>query len=227
VKPSRTAGKSALRREPAPGAEPLGRDRIVDATEEVLRRFGPDKATVVDVARALGVSHGSVYRHFRSKTELRDAVAARWLARVTEPLVEIVATEGPAVPRLWAWLRRLIATKRRKLRDDPELFATYGQLVSASRGVVKAHIDELTRQLADIIADGVKRGELAPVHPPTAARAIFIATGRFHDPAHAGSWSDPGVDASFNAVFELLVRGLRAPATSPKSRRPPPGRRRS
>ena len=34
------------------------------AAEEVLRRYGPPKATVVDVARALGVSHGSVYRHF-------------------------------------------------------------------------------------------------------------------------------------------------------------------
>ena len=30
----------------------LTRDRILEAAEEVLRRFGPSKATVVDVARA-------------------------------------------------------------------------------------------------------------------------------------------------------------------------------
>ena len=46
-------------------------ERILEATEEVLRRHGPAKATVVDVARALGVSHGSVYRHFRTKAVLR------------------------------------------------------------------------------------------------------------------------------------------------------------
>ncbi len=31
---------------------PLTRDRILAAAEDVIRRFGPTKATVVDVARA-------------------------------------------------------------------------------------------------------------------------------------------------------------------------------
>lgn len=51
--------------------ETLTAERILETTEEVLRRYGPAKATVVDVARALGVSHGSVYRHFRTKAALR------------------------------------------------------------------------------------------------------------------------------------------------------------
>ena len=46
-------------------------ERILEATEDVLRRFGLAKATVVDVARALDVSHGSVYRHFPSKASAR------------------------------------------------------------------------------------------------------------------------------------------------------------
>ena len=61
-------------------------ERILEVTEDVLRRFGLAKATVVDVARALDVSHGSVYRHFPSKASLRDAVAKRWLERVNAPL---------------------------------------------------------------------------------------------------------------------------------------------
>ena len=52
-------------------------ERILEVTEDVLRRFGLAKATVVDVARALDVSHGSVYRHFPSKASLREAVAKR------------------------------------------------------------------------------------------------------------------------------------------------------
>ena len=59
----------------------LTREEILDAAEEVLRRYGPAKANVVDVARALNVSHGSVYRHFPSKAALREAVAERWLER--------------------------------------------------------------------------------------------------------------------------------------------------
>ncbi len=64
-------------------------ERILEVTEDVLRRFGLAKATVVDVARALDVSHGSVYRHFPSKASLREAVAKRWLDRTNAPLAKI------------------------------------------------------------------------------------------------------------------------------------------
>src|SRR5438874_13424418 len=103
-------------------------DQILAAAERVFRRFGPGKSSVVDVARALGVSHGSVYRHFASKAALRDAVAERWLARVSAPLAEIASDDSPAVERLRRWLDALIALKRSKVRDDPELFATYSEL---------------------------------------------------------------------------------------------------
>ncbi|HEU4426211.1 MAG TPA: TetR/AcrR family transcriptional regulator, partial [Pilimelia sp.] len=76
-------------------ADILTADKILDTAEDVLRRYGPAKATVLDVARALGVSHGSVYRHFASKTALRDAVAQRWLARVSAPLAQLTAAPGP------------------------------------------------------------------------------------------------------------------------------------
>ena len=100
-------------------------DRILDAAEDVLRRYGPAKATVVDVARFLEVSHGSIYRHFPSKAALRDAVAQRWLHRVSMPLAVIAQENGSAVERLHRWLERLITLKRQKVLDDPELFATY------------------------------------------------------------------------------------------------------
>ena len=64
-------------------------ERILEVTEDVLRRYGLAKATVVDVARALDVSHGSVYRHFPSKASLREAVAKRWLDRLKAPLLKI------------------------------------------------------------------------------------------------------------------------------------------
>ena len=70
-------------------------ERILEVTEDVLRRYGLAKATVVDVARALDVSHGSVYRHFPSKASLREAVAKRWLDRIDAPPAFITrAAEG-------------------------------------------------------------------------------------------------------------------------------------
>ena len=118
--------------------ETLTRERILEAAEEVLRRYGPAKANVVDVARAVGVSHGSVYRHFPSKAVLRDAVTARWLESISEPLEAIAAGKRTAPRRLERWLDSLVQAKRRKALDDPELFATYVELAADAREVVKS-----------------------------------------------------------------------------------------
>ena len=114
-------------------------DRILDAAEEVLRRYGPQKTTVVDVARALDVSHGTIYRHYPSKQALRDAVTRRWLHRVVVPLQAIAEERGPAPARLRRWFDALIAHKRRKLLNEPELFATYHALAEDAREVIGEH----------------------------------------------------------------------------------------
>ncbi len=192
-------------------AEALTHDRILDTAEDVLRRFGPAKTTVVDVARALGVSHGTIYRHFPSKAALRDAVAQRWLARVANPLATIAEEQGPASERLYRWLTGLSAAKRHKVLDDPELFATYHGLAEQARDVVDAHVNELIDQIARIVDDGVTQGEFVVGDVATSARAVFDATIRFHHPAHSREWSDPGIDDAFEAVWTMLLAALTPP----------------
>jgi AcrR family transcriptional regulator len=189
--------------------ETLTPERILEAAEEVLRRFGLAKTTVVDVARALGVSHGSIYRHFPSKAALQEAIAERWLARKSMPLTAIANEDGPATERLRRWFTLLCSTARKNALDDPELFATYKELAGSAREVVRAHIDHLVAQLTRIIRDGVARGEFASDDPPVSARAVFMATALFHDPAHAAAWSGPGIDAAFDGVWSLILVGLR------------------
>lgn len=189
-----------------PGLTP---DRILDTAEQVLRRFGPEKATVVDVARALDISHGSIYRHFPSKAALRDAVTERWLHRVSAPLAEVAAESEPAALRLRRWLDRLIDLKRRKALDDPELFATYYALASESLGAVQSHVAELVGQVAQIIEAGQAEGVFRVADRQAAARAVFQATARFHHPLHAAEWQDPAIDSDFDAIWALLLAGLR------------------
>ncbi|MFI7497759.1 TetR family transcriptional regulator [Streptomyces sp. NPDC049687] len=192
-------------------SETLTAERILEATEEVLRRHGPAKATVVDVARALGVSHGSVYRHFRTKAALREAVTKRWLDRTSEALAGIAAdTARDPGTRLRDWLAALFEAKRRKAGDDPELFATYMVLSEESGEVVGEHLADLTGQLTRIIEAGAGAGAFTAPDPATEARAVFQATGRFHDPGYFEVWERPEADADFTALVDLLLRGLRA-----------------
>jgi AcrR family transcriptional regulator len=173
---------------------PLTREEILQAAEEVLRRHGPAKTNVVDVARALNVSHGSVYRHFPSKAALREAVAERFLDRVTAPLADI---DDPK-----AWFDTLIAGKRARAREDPELFANYVALAHESGDAVRNHVDHLIAQLTGIVGD------------EQTARALFDATARWHDPRHAPDWFKPGADEAFEAVWALLAQAMARPAKS-------------
>ena len=186
-------------------------ERILEATEDVLRRYGLAKATVVDVARALDVSHGSVYRHFPSKASLRQAVAKRWLDRANAPLQKIAETTGPAPARLEKWLRTMIDIKYKKVTEDPEMFATYLTLAREACEAVRAHKERLVDQVAHIISEGVKQGAFQVADVKVAARAVFDATTRYHHPAHSDEWKDPARPARVDALLGLLLRGLDAP----------------
>jgi AcrR family transcriptional regulator len=186
----------------------LTRDRIVATAEDVIRRFGPAKATVVDVARALGVSHAAVYRHVATKAELRDLVVSRWMETTMSPLRSIAARPGAAPQRLRRLVDALIAVKRRRRGEDPELFAAYRTLAAGARSVVDAHVNELVALAGTVIRDGVKEGTFRAVDPVAAGRAVLFATVRFHHPAHAAEWDDPTIDAAYNDVWTMLMAGL-------------------
>ncbi len=191
--------------------EPLDAETIVSAAEEVLRRHGPDKTTMLDVARLLGVSHGSVYRHFPSKAALREAVIQRWLGRVREDLATAVQDSVLAPPdRLRGLLTAMFAAKWAKASKDPELFATFRVLATEHSTVSSAHVAFLLAQIRAIVIDGIASGDFTASDPEAAARAILNATSRFHDPAHAAEWNSPETEAESAGVISLILDGIRA-----------------
>jgi len=200
---------------------PLTLDRIVSTAEDVIRRFGPAKATVVDVARALGVSHAAVYRHVATKAELRDLVVGRWAETTMPQLRAIAARPGPAPERLRQLFDALIEVKRRRAAEDPELFAAYRTLAADAQSVVAAHLDELVGLAATVIRSGVEEGTFRAVDPVAAGRAALFATSRFHHPVHAAEWADLDIDAVYDDVWRMLMNGLcvaKSPGQSSKQR---------
>jgi AcrR family transcriptional regulator len=193
-----------------PGGGSDTRQRILDAAVELLRRHGPAKTSVVDVARALDMSHANVYRHFASKAALQDAVAERWLKAVSDPLQAIVDAPDDAAARLERWILALADVKRRKVLSDPELFATYHALAQEARQVTDAHVAELHAQVAAIIRAGMAQGVFKVTDAEAAARAVLNATLRFHHPHHVREAGGRENEAEIKAVMRLLLAGLRA-----------------
>jgi AcrR family transcriptional regulator len=195
---------------PERSATPLARDSILDTTQTVLRRHGPAKTTVLDVSRALGVSHGTLYRHFPSKAALVEAVTERWLAQVITPLAAIAQAPGPALPRLRGWFDALTTTKRQLANDDPAMFDTYLELMEQAPEMAERHTTALLEQLTGILTSGIRRGEITAGDPARTARATFHAMSRFHHPIHRRYWTDPEIPEHYQAVWELIAAALTA-----------------
>jgi AcrR family transcriptional regulator len=186
------------------------REQILDAAEELLRRYGIEKTSIVDVAKALGLSHTAVYKYFPTKLAVQEAVAARWLNRITQPMADIAASPSGAEQTLRRWLTVLVDLKRRKVREDCELFQVYHALAESAEGAVSDHVEQWTRQLAQIIEHGIETGEFRVRDSRQAAQAVFNATVRFHHP-HFLSKGDAHqlTEAESRRVVDLLIGGLK------------------
>ena len=67
------------------GREPLSRERILATALDLARRDGPDALSMRRIATELDVWPMSLYRHFRDKDELMDALAGEAAHEISAP----------------------------------------------------------------------------------------------------------------------------------------------
>ncbi|HEX6311825.1 MAG TPA: helix-turn-helix domain-containing protein [Acidimicrobiia bacterium] len=83
-------------------------DRIVDAAERCIRRWGIRRISMNDVGREAGVSRGSVYRYFADRDALVQAVLERSSERqiqTAEPMVRRRRTLAAKVAEAAVFIR--------------------------------------------------------------------------------------------------------------------------
>jgi AcrR family transcriptional regulator len=103
-------------------------EAILDAVNKLLLDRGYDLMTMDDVADAVGVAKGSLYKHFSSKEKLATAVMTRLLSQTVEVLDQMPA-EWSAMKRLESILRWSLQHRMRG--GVPHLPSTRGALQRA------------------------------------------------------------------------------------------------
>ncbi|WP_374630382.1 TetR/AcrR family transcriptional regulator [Ferrovibrio sp.] len=198
---------------PRPTSEdPSFREQILDAARAQLRRYGEAKTNVVDIARALGTSHTTIYRHFRSKAEIFDAVVAEAMRDEEEMARRFVDVDGPAAERLEAMVLALHARKRERFAGDPEVYQLYRRIVDERPDIIAAYARAMTALIAQILADGIKRREFKIDDVAIAAGVVRDAVTVFVHPAHVEAAVKAGlpVEAMARNVVRSLVAAFRA-----------------
>jgi AcrR family transcriptional regulator len=184
----------------------LNKEIILNTTAEIIRHFGPDKANISDVAKALKVSHAAIYRYYNGKTALWNAITERWLTQLQAPLSDILKDNSSADVKLLHLLEGFAETKRNSAINDPEMFANYMKLVNNSMEVIEKHIEDGINQIEKIIVQGITEGIFFTECPHQAAKAAYLATSVFIYP---NSFEDPNRKQNIDSVVNLLLRGLK------------------
>jgi len=186
----------------------LNKEIILNATEEVIRRFGPDKANISDVAKSLKVSHAAIYRYYNGKTALWNAVTERWLTNLHAPSNDILKEDSPADIKLFHILEDFVEAKRRSAINDPEMFANYIKLAQSSMEVIEKSIEDGINCIKEIIEQGITEGIFFTEFPQQEARNVYLASSVF---IHPNSFEDPDRKQNIESVANLLIRGLKNP----------------
>lgn len=188
------------------------RERILDATRRQLRRHGDAKTNVVDIARALGTSHTTIYRYFSSKAAVFDALVLGTMADEEEMVRRFVVSDAPAAERLEGFVLALHARKRERFADDPEVYGLYRRVVEERPEIVADYTRRMTALVGEILADGVRRGELRLDSIEAAAGAVRDAVTVFVHPAHVEAAVRIGLpsEAMARNVVRSLVAGFQA-----------------
>ncbi|MFE2560636.1 TetR/AcrR family transcriptional regulator [Streptomyces sp. NPDC059352] len=140
-------------------------DEILDTAAEMLRTSDADSFSVRKLAAVLGTDSSSLYRHFRSKTELLRALADRILLAAMDDY----RPEGDWKRRITSLALRL----REAFGQQPQLAAVWGRYASGGAGS-RLVMEEVLQALR---ASGLPDGEIpARYHRLAVLIAALIAS---------------------------------------------------
>ena len=177
-------------------------EAVVEAAESLFGDRGIDETKMDDIAAKAGIAIATLYKVFRGKTQVVNAVHRTRLAALIAPSLESAARSGPADERLRDALEQGIALQlehpdyvRMHLRDG----SSWGLLSS-----IKSHAPEAAQffaagvggALTEIIEQGVDQGVFESDSPGRSARAAVML-----QQLHLADWIDGGERESADQVF--------------------------
>ncbi len=174
------------------------RERLLDAAERLLARYGYRKMTVDDLAAEAGIGKGTVYLSFPSKEDVVLGTVDRIVDAVCDEMARIAASNKPAHERVQAMLMARILIRFDRVAGYRE---SLNDLLSAVRkGLLERREQHFEREIEI----------LSKVVPRRVARSLVLATNNFLpyalSPAELGDRKRLQRDAT--GVIDLLVKAI-------------------
>jgi AcrR family transcriptional regulator len=155
-------------------------DRVLDAVERCLTRYGLRRTTMSDIAREMGVARTTLYRQVSSLEEATALMSSRRLHRFLDKLLDL-SDQGLDADTLVEVIVRSVRMTlaepvvQRLLRDEPEIL---GDLLAS--GAVAALCQQIAGLLRPVLETAAAGGLIGVADPAMAAdwivRIVFVLT---------------------------------------------------
>ena len=186
------------------------RENLLAAGRRVFEERGYANTRMSDIAKAAGVSHGTVYTWFDDKESLLRALVDDIVTEVFAALAIGDDVPEPERRMLEANRRYLAAYRRhgRMLEVVEEAAATDARYRDALAGVRRDHVGRVTRDIARLQRDGIAARDVDPAVAAGALCAMVEGFGRHWYGRGEQAVSTHDDETAVETLTRLWARGL-------------------
>jgi AcrR family transcriptional regulator len=135
------------------------REQIVEAAGEHFSRYGYEKTTVSDLAKAIGFSKAYIYRFFDSKQAIGEAICAKTLSGIVATVEEAVAGATTPAERFRRMFKVLVTTNVGLFFSDRKLYDVAAHAAGEQWPSARAYCERIRQIMTKIVRDGRESGE--------------------------------------------------------------------
>ncbi len=146
---------------------------ILAAAARMFREKGYHGTSVRDIAESVGLLKGSLYHYIRSKEQLLARLFEGALEDTVRELETIAAQQTAPVERLRAMVKAYVGAITANLDAVALYLREWRSLPPPDLVRVRAKRRAMRTLFEDVIADGMRRGELAAGDPKVATLAVL------------------------------------------------------
>lgn len=159
------------------------RDQIVVAATEHFSRYGYEKTTVSDLAKAIGFSKAYIYKFFESKQAIGEMICANCLRQI-EAEVRAAVDEADRPPeKLRRMFKAIVEASLRLFFQDRKLYEIAASAATERWQPALAYEGRIRELLQDILQEGRQTGDFERKTPlDETVMAIYLVMRPYLNP---------------------------------------------
>ena len=183
------------------------KELILSAAKKLFSRFGLEKTTMEDVAKAAGKGKSSLYYYFKSKEEVYAEVIRKEIAGLKATIRKAIEEEDDPYNKF----TRFVGTRLNYLNEKADQYTTikdeYLKHYQFIQNLTADYSDWEISTIKDIIEYGRDRGLFLVTDSETISRAIFFALKGLEYP-WTTNLTRIELEKSVYVLVDILLKGI-------------------